>query len=51
MIVDRRDMRDRVSSVLRILMKLPPAQPAPAETAPTPTPTRVAAQPSAQPAV
>jgi len=29
MIVDRRDMRDRVSSVLRILMKLPPAPPPP----------------------
>jgi hypothetical protein len=25
MIVDRRDMRDRVSAALRILMKLPPA--------------------------
>jgi acetyl-CoA carboxylase carboxyl transferase subunit beta len=36
MIVDRRDMRDRVSSALRVLMKLPPAQPAPPETAPTP---------------
>jgi acetyl-CoA carboxylase carboxyl transferase subunit beta len=28
MIVDRRDMRDRVSSKLRVLMKLPPAAPA-----------------------
>ncbi|MEP7245002.1 MAG: acetyl-CoA carboxylase, carboxyltransferase subunit beta [Gammaproteobacteria bacterium] len=28
MIVDRRDMRERVSSTLRILMKLPPAPPA-----------------------
>ena len=35
MIVDRRDMRDRVSAALRILMKLPPGQPAPPETAPT----------------
>jgi acetyl-CoA carboxylase carboxyl transferase subunit beta len=50
MIVDRRDMRDRVSSTLRILMKMPPAQPAPAETTPTAAPARVAAQPSAQPA-
>jgi acetyl-CoA carboxylase carboxyl transferase subunit beta len=32
MIVDRRDMRDRVSSMLRILMKLPPAPPAAATT-------------------
>jgi acetyl-CoA carboxylase carboxyl transferase subunit beta len=32
MIVDRRDMRDRVSAVLRILMKLPPAAPAAATT-------------------
>jgi acetyl-CoA carboxylase carboxyl transferase subunit beta len=32
MIVDRRDMRDRVSCVLRILMKLPPAPPAAATT-------------------
>jgi acetyl-CoA carboxylase carboxyl transferase subunit beta len=32
MIVDRRDMRDRVSSALRILMKLPPAPPAAATT-------------------
>jgi len=31
MIVDRRDMRDRVSSALRILMKLPPSAPVPAE--------------------
>jgi acetyl-CoA carboxylase carboxyl transferase subunit beta len=33
MIVDRRDMRDRVSSALRVLMKLPPADPAAATTA------------------
>jgi acetyl-CoA carboxylase carboxyl transferase subunit beta len=33
MIVDRRDMRDRVSSMLRILMKLPPAPPAAATSA------------------
>jgi acetyl-CoA carboxylase carboxyl transferase subunit beta len=33
MIVDRRDMRERVSSMLRILMKLPPAPPAPATSA------------------
>jgi acetyl-CoA carboxylase carboxyl transferase subunit beta len=33
MIVDRRDMRERVSSVLRILMKLPPAPPAAATSA------------------
>ena len=26
MIVDRRDMRDRISSLLRLLMNLPPAQ-------------------------
>jgi acetyl-CoA carboxylase carboxyl transferase subunit beta len=32
MIVDRRDMRDRVSSALRVLMKLPPADPAAATT-------------------
>jgi acetyl-CoA carboxylase carboxyl transferase subunit beta len=35
MIVDRRDMRDRVSSALRVLMKLPPVSPA---TAPAPSP-------------
>jgi acetyl-CoA carboxylase carboxyl transferase subunit beta len=29
MIVDRRDMRDRISSLLRVLSKLPPAPPAP----------------------
>jgi acetyl-CoA carboxylase carboxyl transferase subunit beta len=47
MIVDRRDMRDRVSSSLRILMKLPPAPPAAdpaAATPPTPPP---AASPAA----
>ncbi len=33
MIVDRRDMRDRVSAALRILTKLPPAPPAAATTA------------------
>ena len=32
MIVDRRDMRDRVSSALRVLQKLPPAPPAAATT-------------------
>jgi acetyl-CoA carboxylase carboxyl transferase subunit beta len=35
MIVDRRDMRDRVSSSLRVLMKLPPAPP-PAAASATP---------------
>jgi acetyl-CoA carboxylase carboxyl transferase subunit beta len=35
MIVDRRDMRDRVSSALRVLMKLPPAPPAPPAAATT----------------
>jgi acetyl-CoA carboxylase carboxyl transferase subunit beta len=34
MIVDRRDMRDRVSSSLRVLMKLPPPEPQPAPAAP-----------------
>ncbi len=34
MIVDRRDMRDRVSGALRILMKLPPAEQTPAPAAP-----------------
>jgi len=28
MIVDRRDMRDRIGSVLRLMLKLPPAEPA-----------------------
>jgi len=28
MIVDRRDMRDRIAGVLRMLLKLPPAAPA-----------------------
>ncbi len=32
MIVDRRDMRDRVSSSLRLLLKLPPAEPVAAPT-------------------
>lgn len=30
MIVDRRDMRERISAALRILLKLPPAAPTPA---------------------
>jgi acetyl-CoA carboxylase carboxyl transferase subunit beta len=38
MIVDRRDMRDRVSSSLRILMKLPPAPPVADPAAAPPTP-------------
>src|SRR5204862_5530938 len=33
MIVDRRDMRDRISGVLRMLLKLPPAAAAPAAAA------------------
>jgi acetyl-CoA carboxylase carboxyl transferase subunit beta len=33
MIVDRRDMRDRISAVLRMLLKLPSAAPAPAAAA------------------
>jgi len=33
MIVDRRDMRDRISAALRMLLKLPPAAPAPAAAA------------------
>ncbi len=34
MIVDRRDMRDRIGGILRMLLKLPPADPAaPAEAA------------------
>jgi acetyl-CoA carboxylase carboxyl transferase subunit beta len=46
MIVDRRDMRDRVSSSLRILMKLPPARPAdPAAASPPADP--AAASPAA----
>jgi acetyl-CoA carboxylase carboxyl transferase subunit beta len=50
MIVDRRDMRDRVSSMLRILMKLPPAQPEPVTAAAPVEPPSVAARPAAQPA-
>jgi acetyl-CoA carboxylase carboxyl transferase subunit beta len=34
MIVDRRDMRDRISSVLRVLTKMPPAPPTPTQTLP-----------------
>ena len=37
MIVDRRDMRDRVSSSLRVLMKLPPPRRQPAPAAPEST--------------
>jgi acetyl-CoA carboxylase carboxyl transferase subunit beta len=48
MIVDRRDMRDRVSSSLRILMKLPPAPPE-AQSAPTPATAAVAAERPAAP--
>src|SRR3954454_12752948 len=33
MIVDRRDMRDRISTVLRMLLKLPPLEPTPAAAA------------------
>ncbi len=33
MIVDRRDMRDRIAGVLRMLLKLPPAEPVPADAA------------------
>ena len=33
MIVDRRDMRDRIAGVLRMLLKLPPAVAAPAAAA------------------
>jgi hypothetical protein len=33
MIVDRRDMRDRIGGVLRMLLKLPPAAPAAADVA------------------
>ncbi|HEY4213801.1 MAG TPA: acetyl-CoA carboxylase, carboxyltransferase subunit beta [Steroidobacteraceae bacterium] len=33
MIVDRRDMRDRIAGVLRMLLKLPPAVPVPADAA------------------
>jgi len=33
MIVDRRDMRDRISTVLRMLLKQPPLEPTPAAAA------------------
>jgi len=45
MIVDRRDMRERVSSALRVLLKVPPAPPpAPAPAAPLPAQASVAAE-------
>jgi acetyl-CoA carboxylase carboxyl transferase subunit beta len=48
MIVDRRDMRERVSATLRVLMKLPPAPPPPPATA-QPAPAAVVAEQPAAP--
>jgi acetyl-CoA carboxylase carboxyl transferase subunit beta len=50
MIVDRRDMRERVSSLLRVLLKMDPAPaPAPTSAAPLPTQAGVAGERPAAP--